>query len=317
MATDDQGKHPLHYAWNAGVCESLLSHGADVRAKDILGNDPPFTADSSCVELLIKYGADVKAINHDGDQALHYHIKKNSSDNWLTALLNRYDGSKDDQQSLLKALNLCYQKQNRAISHIPETPIDDRNEYHAHFLRGWQTRINMIVRRIVSTKDSHSSRLSRLLSTLIENSHEHEIDDVISSLENGESGNLRTAFVTILKHFTNESKKVKSSAEKTSLPPEPNVRSSFFQTEDEEEKKSGLLTSMFSMETLKYLDEAIDSGLEIGRLSESEELKSEQSTHHKLAKEKLLSLSSFPSLSKALTVIAKCVTEKTAPPKKS
>lgn len=78
-AEDSAGYKPLHYAVRNArqhVCETLLSHGADVNARTRCGLATPLHRAAShgrveIVELLLRHGADANLTDADGNTALN------------------------------------------------------------------------------------------------------------------------------------------------------------------------------------------------------------------------------------------------------
>jgi len=78
--TDTQRMTPLHFGCkrhgDVNMTRSLISHGADVAARDAQGRSPLHYAARqglpSCVHTLLKHGANVHALARDGRTALHY-----------------------------------------------------------------------------------------------------------------------------------------------------------------------------------------------------------------------------------------------------
>ena len=76
---DSQGNTPLHWAATAGQLETakiLITKGADVNGTNLFGSTPLLAvardkAAPDIVELLVKSGARVDAIDHSGENALH------------------------------------------------------------------------------------------------------------------------------------------------------------------------------------------------------------------------------------------------------
>ncbi len=89
-ATDDYGYTPLHYAmWhdNTALYDLLLKHGADLNALTHNGDTPLMTKtyqwgdyQQSSVKYLLKKGAEVSHVNKDGQTAYSYSVMRNRYD---------------------------------------------------------------------------------------------------------------------------------------------------------------------------------------------------------------------------------------------
>ena len=69
---NDYEHRPLHYARSAEMARLLIAAGADVNARDVLGNSPLFSAYRYDVAYaLLNAGADPGAVNKKGATPLH------------------------------------------------------------------------------------------------------------------------------------------------------------------------------------------------------------------------------------------------------
>jgi ankyrin repeat protein len=91
---NNQNRNALHYAVltpsNANVINLLVASGVDINGKDINGATPLHLATKikNCenIELLIKRGANVVAVNHRGRSALHFAVTVPSNADVITLL---------------------------------------------------------------------------------------------------------------------------------------------------------------------------------------------------------------------------------------
>jgi hypothetical protein len=95
QATDNRGNSPLHCAALKGssdMCKALLKARADVNARSSSGDTPIFSASSADIcRLLVERGANLSALNEDGQSALHLAAKSGHSGvfAWLSAKATR------------------------------------------------------------------------------------------------------------------------------------------------------------------------------------------------------------------------------------
>ena len=105
-AKNDLGQTPLYHA-DSEVAELLLDHGADVNAKNDFGQTPLHYADSEEAELLLDRGADVNAKDDIGQTPLHrvveiLYVEKQVIQNDDTWTL-RYEALENPDQVMVEA----------------------------------------------------------------------------------------------------------------------------------------------------------------------------------------------------------------------